>query len=151
MGAGYLPRLAGFALALSAATAHAAPRARTAPSAAPAAAGVAKGGKGHAPAPPDTATTTAPTPPVHDAPEKSVQGQPKGGAATSPGGAVQTEESKEGVKTYKFGAVEVESRLKSPELIYFMRRVRAEFAAGELGHRSFMPELHSTERLPTFR
>ena len=72
-------------------------------------------------------------------------------SSTSTPLSVQTEENKEGVKTYKFGAVEVESRLKSPQLIYFMRRVRAEFAAGELGHRSFLPELHSTERLPTFR
>lgn len=149
MGAGYLPRLAWFLLALST-VAHAAPKARTATGApAQPAASTARAGKARAAAPaPDT---SAATPPAHDAPEKSVQGQPKAGPSPTPATAVQTEENKEGVKTYKFGAVEVESRLKSPELIYFMRRVRAEFAAGELGHRSFMPELHSTERLPTFR
>ena len=148
MGAGYLPRLAGFVLALSI-TAHAAPRGRQAPPSAASAPGAKPGAKGRATAP--SAEPPPPqAPPAHDAPEKSVQGQPKG-STTSPTGAVQTEENKEGVKTYKFGAVEVESRLKSPELIYFMRRVRAEFAAGDLGHRSFMPELHSTERLPTFR
>jgi hypothetical protein len=51
-----------------------------------------------------------------------------------------------GVKTYRFGAVEVEGRLKSPQVVYFLRRVRAEFEAGLLGHRSFMPELKDTRR-----
>ncbi len=149
MGAGYLPRLAWFLLALST-VAHAAPRARPAPAAGTqAGATAAKPGKGRPAAPASEAP--AATPPAHDTPEKSVQGQPKAASSPAPASAVETEENKEGVKTYKFGAVEVESRLKSPELIYFMRRVRAEFAAGELGHRSFMPELRSTERLPTFR
>ncbi len=53
-----------------------------------------------------------------------------------------------GVKTYKFGPVEVEGRLKSPQVVYFLRRVRAEFAAGALGHRSFMRELSDTRRNP---
>lgn len=56
-----------------------------------------------------------------------------------------------GVKTYKFGAVEVEGRLKSPQVVYFMRRVRAEFAAGALGHRSFLRELGDTRRSPAFK
>ena len=73
--------------------------------------------------------------------------------ATSSSGAsvVKTEEGKEGVKTYQFGAVEVEGRLRSPQLIYFLRRVRAEFLAGDLGHRSFLPELSETARNATFR
>jgi hypothetical protein len=56
-----------------------------------------------------------------------------------------------GVKTYKFGPVEVEGRLKSPQVVYFMRRVRAEFAAGALGHRSFMRELSDTRRSPAVK
>ena len=56
-----------------------------------------------------------------------------------------------GVKTYKFGPVEVEGRLKSPQIIYFLRRVRAEFAAGRLGHRSFMRELSDTRRSPALK
>ncbi|MBK7585410.1 MAG: hypothetical protein IPI67_35115 [Myxococcales bacterium] len=56
-----------------------------------------------------------------------------------------------GVKTYKFGPVEVEGRLKSPQVVYFMRRVRAEFAAGMLGHRSFMRELSDTRRSPAVK
>ena len=63
----------------------------------------------------------------------------------------ETKESKEGVKTYKFGTIEVESRLKSPQIIYFLRRVRAEFDAGLLGHRSFMRELSDTRNNHSLR
>ena len=63
----------------------------------------------------------------------------------------ETKESKEGVKTYKFGTIEVESRLKSPQIIYFLRRVRAEFEAGLLGHRSFMRELSDTRNNHSLR
>jgi hypothetical protein len=61
------------------------------------------------------------------------------------------EQGDSGVKTYKFGAVEVEGRLKSPQVVYFMRRVRAEFAAGALGHRSFLRELGDTRRNSAFK
>ena len=71
-------------------------------------------------------------------------------ALMSAGNAV-VKEDKAGVKTYKFGTVEVEGRLKSPQIIYFLRRVRAEFDAGQLGHRSFMRELSDTRNNPSFR
>lgn len=64
---------------------------------------------------------------------------------------VKTKEDKEGVKTYKFETVEVEGRLKSPQVIYFLRRVRAEFDAGALGHRSFLGELSDSRRSAAFR
>lgn len=64
---------------------------------------------------------------------------------------VEESADKEGVKTYKFKAVEVEGRLKSPQIIYFLRRVRAEFDAGLLGHRSFMPELSDSRRSPSLK
>jgi len=64
---------------------------------------------------------------------------------------VKEKESAEGVKTYQFGAIEVEGRLRSPQLIYFLRRVRAEFQAGALGHRSFLGELSDTRHDPAFR
>ena len=75
-------------------------------------------------------------------------------AATNPSAAAavkETKETKEGVKTYKFGTIEVEGRLKSPQIIYFLRRVRAEFDAGLLGHRSFMRELSDTRNNPSLR
>lgn len=58
----------------------------------------------------------------------------------------ESEQKDSGEKTYKFGEVEVEGRLKAPQILYFLRRVRAEFRAGLLGHRSFMPELSDTRR-----
>ena len=66
-------------------------------------------------------------------------------------GDVKVKEDKEGVKTYKFETVEVEGRLKSPQVIYFLRRVRAEFEAGALGHRSFLGELSDSRRSAAFR
>jgi len=58
----------------------------------------------------------------------------------------ETEKKDSGEKTYEFGEVEVEGRLKAPQILYFLRRVRAEFRAGLLGHRSFLPELSDTRR-----
>lgn len=72
---------------------------------------------------------------------------PKAGETSS----VRVKEDKEGVKTYKFETVEVEGRLKSPQVIYFLRRVRAEFDAGALGHRSFLGELSDSRRSAAFR
>ena len=79
-------------------------------------------------------------------------GATKAASNASAAGAVkETKETKEGVKTYKFGTIEVEGRLKSPQIIYFLRRVRAEFDAGLLGHRSFMRELSDTRNNPSLR
>ena len=55
-----------------------------------------------------------------------------------------------GAKVFRFGEIEIEGRLRSPQLVYFLRRVRAEFAAGDLGHRTFMPELSDTRSDPSF-
>lgn len=101
-------------------------------------------------APPSAPQPAAPPGPTPSTTE--VRGAPKGAVrAESTADVVSSEENKEGVKTYQFGAVEVEGRLRSPQLIYFLRRVRAEFVAGELGHRSFLPELSDTGRRATFR
>ena len=82
--------------------------------------------------------------------EKTGEGRVVGADTKKSGGGPQVVEEKEGgeggVKTYKFGPVDVEGRLKSPQIVYFLRRVRAEFAAGQLGHRSFLGELRDTRR-----
>jgi hypothetical protein len=82
------------------------------------------------------------------------EGVKSAGTATPKGqdsGNVKVKEDKEGVKTYKFETVEVEGRLKSPQVIYFLRRVRAEFEAGALGHRSFLGELSDSRRSAALR
>jgi hypothetical protein len=55
-----------------------------------------------------------------------------------------------GTHVFKFSELDIEGRLKSPQLVYFLRRVRAEFAAGELGHRSFLREMSETRRGSSF-
>jgi hypothetical protein len=69
----------------------------------------------------------------------------------APKGTVKEQEGPEGVKTYDFSAIEVEGRLRSPQILYFLRRVRAEFDAGGLGHRSFLGELRDTRNDTAFR
>jgi hypothetical protein len=74
-------------------------------------------------------------------------------AATATGvqGAVIEQRTMDGgAKVFRFGEIEIEGRLKSPQLVYFLRRVRAEFAAGDLGHRTFMKELSDTRQDPSF-
>jgi hypothetical protein len=64
---------------------------------------------------------------------------------------VKTQEDRSGEKTYTFGAQEVEGRLKSPQILYFLRRVRAQFDPAPLGHRSFLLELSDTRRDPALK
>jgi hypothetical protein len=99
-------------------------------------------------------------------PPKPSADDPEGGAplatkeATEPvvaardggkgGGVLDQKTLDGGARVFRFGEVEVEGRLKSPQIVYFLRRVRAEFAAGDLGHRSFMRELGETKNEPSF-
>jgi hypothetical protein len=83
--------------------------------------------------------------------EESVKNAGTAAPKGTDAGSVKVNEDKEGVKTYKFDTIEVEGRLKSPQVIYFLRRVRAEFEAGALGHRSFMGELSDSRRSAAFR
>lgn len=110
------------------------------------------------PAPAETQSETAEPEAVTAAPaepatkESGVQAAgTKATAPKTPKGAVKEEEGPEGVKTYEFSAIEVEGRLRSPQILYFLRRVRAEFDAGALGHRSFLGELRDTRNHAAFR
>jgi hypothetical protein len=74
-----------------------------------------------------------------------------GGAGGSlDAGAVEARTLDGGSRVFRFGEVEIEARLRNPQLVYFLRRVRAEFAAGDLGHRTFMRELSETRKDPSF-
>jgi hypothetical protein len=91
------------------------------------------------------------------APAKAEASKPEGAkpdaTAPAPGTPEVQRETTEatGEKSYQFGAVEVEGRLKAPQILYFLRRVRAELRSGQLGHRSFMPELYDTRRSEALR
>lgn len=66
------------------------------------------------------------------------------------GGVLDQKTLDGGTRVFRFGEVEVEGRLKSPQIVYFLRRVRAEFSAADLGHRSFIRELGETKNEPSF-
>jgi hypothetical protein len=75
---------------------------------------------------------------------------PTARGAVTDAGAVEAKTLDGGTRVFRFGEVEIEGRLRNPQLVYFLRRVRAEFAAGDLGHRTFMRELSDTRHDPSF-
>lgn len=71
-------------------------------------------------------------------------------AEVTPPSNLKESKQTDGGSSYKFGELEIEGRLKTPQIVYFLRRVRAEFAAQDLGHRSFKGELRETRKEPSF-
>jgi hypothetical protein len=100
--------------------------------------------------PPTTADAGAPAPTPSAMPTGTTPPTATGKDATDSGVVAVTRSGDGGSQTIRFGELEIEGRLKSPQLVYFLRRVRAEFAAGDLGHRSFMGELSETRKDPSF-
>ncbi|WP_394835155.1 hypothetical protein LVJ94_52515 [Pendulispora rubella] len=72
------------------------------------------------------------------------------GGSGSPGPAADVKTLDSGARVLRFGELEIEGRLRSPQIVYFLRRVRAEFAAEDLGHRTFLRELSETRKEPNF-
>ncbi len=56
----------------------------------------------------------------------------------------------EKVKVLEFSGLDVSGRLKSPQLLYFLNRVRAEFDRPRLPHRSFIEETERSSHDKTF-
>jgi hypothetical protein len=115
-----------------------------------AAAAQAKPAKRHAPAahkPAPTHTqerTVAPPPPPADS-EASSGGE----SAMAADDAKPAAEAKAGgktlkTKTYTFGAMDVEGKLKTPQLLYFLNRVKLELDMSAPDKRSFMKELNQS-------
>lgn len=119
-----------------------APKAKAAPKAPPSAA---QPSAARPSAAPPSAASPSAAPPSVARPEAPVSAPTSPAAPSSD--VVRTEE-RAGEKTYTFGAQEVEGRLKSPQILYFLRRVRAQFDPAPLGHRSFLLELSDTRRHP---
>lgn len=59
-------------------------------------------------------------------------------------------EGGEKVKVIEFSGFDVNGRLKSPQLLYFLNRVRAEFDRPRLPHRSFVPEMERSTKAEGF-
>jgi hypothetical protein len=60
------------------------------------------------------------------------------------------EERGEKVKAFQFSGLDIEGQLKSPQMLYFLNRLRAEFGRPRLPHRSFMPELQRSTKGKSF-
>jgi hypothetical protein len=77
-------------------------------------------------------------------------GGPAAGSASVDAGVVEAKTLDGGTHVFKFTELDIEGRLKSPQLVYFLRRVRAEFAASDLGHRTFLREMSETRKESSF-
>ena len=66
----------------------------------------------------------------------------KGTAAAGEGGSGSGKSFKS--KTYNFGAMDVEGKLKTPQLLYFLNRVKLELDMSARDTRSFMKELEKS-------
>lgn len=54
------------------------------------------------------------------------------------------------VKVMEFSGLDIEGQLKTPQMLYFLNRMRAEFGRPRLPHRSFMPELERSTKEKAF-
>ena len=87
----------------------------------------------------------APPAPVADAEGSNQGGGEASGEASSddakPASEVKTGAKNVKTKTYTFGAMDVEGKLKTPQLLYFLNRVKLELDMSAPDKRSFMKEL----------
>ena len=113
----------------------------------------------HAAAParkaPPAATAKERTPSATTAPESKNSGAAAGGSDDSagddsssggdaPAATPAAGGKKVTSKTYTFGAMDVEGKLKTPQLLYFLNRVKLELDMSAPDKRSFMKELQQS-------
>lgn len=85
--------------------------------------------------------------------ETTASGGEPDAPATSGDVGARSEVLEEGgskVKAIRFTGLDVSGRLKSPQLLYFLNRLRAEFDRPRLPHRSFIPELERSSHSKSF-
>jgi hypothetical protein len=93
-----------------------------------------------APAPSAPTTTVAERSAKADKPVARASDEEGGSATTTTAG--KTADGKViKTKTYTFGAMDVEGKLKTPQLLYFLNRVKLELDMSAPDKRSFMKEL----------
>ena len=109
----------------------------------------AKPAKRRAPAAPKPAPshaqerTVAPAPPPADS-EASGEGGEAGGDEAKPPAEAKAGGKTMKTKTYTFGAMDVEGKLNTPQLLYFLNRVKLELDMSAPDKRSFMKELNQS-------
>ena len=68
--------------------------------------------------------------------------------APTPDDKVQTDASGKKSKTYSFTGLDIDGKLKTPQLLYFLNRMKSEFDTSAPDKRSFIPELkRSTDEM----
>ena len=113
------------------APAHAAPSKKSSSAPAPS-----SGSKERAPSAASSETATASSD-DSGGDDSSGSGEAAAPATTPSGGKVKS-------KTYTFGAMDVEGKLKTPQLLYFLNRVKMELDMSAPDKRSFMKELQQS-------
>jgi hypothetical protein len=92
------------------------------------------------------AKAAAPAPEAATLPVAGASPSSAGGEAEVASAAQVHTEGGTQVKVMEFRGLDIEGQLKTPQMLYFLNRMRAEFGRPRLPHRSFMPELeHSAE------
>ncbi len=85
-----------------------------------------------------------PAPARQAAPSEASPRGAKGAGRKASGGRDVVMEDGRKVKAYSFGTVDLEGKLKTPQLLYFLNRVRVELDSTTQQRRSFIPELKQT-------
>jgi hypothetical protein len=73
--------------------------------------------------------------------EKGAKRAPK---AAAPAPAAVEPAKKTKVKTYDFGGLDIDGRLRTPQLLYFLNRMKSEFDTTTPDKKSFLPELQKS-------
>ena len=71
-------------------------------------------------------------------------------AGVSDASVRETTEGGQRVNVFRFSGLDISGRLRMPQLLYFLNRMRAEFDRPRLPHRSFFPELGRTTKEDAF-
>ncbi len=95
------------------------------------------------------AETEATTPEPEPAKPEAADAKPAPAAAAALPADVHTEGDTQ-VKVMEFSGLDIEGQLKTPQMLYFLNRMRAEFGRPRLPHRSFMPELEQSTKEKAF-
>ena len=90
-----------------------------------------------------TSAASAEVPPGRGAAAESAVSDASDTAPTTAGGKTTK------TKVYTFGAMDVEGKLKTPQLLYFLNRIKLELEMSAPDHRSFMKELERTADDPS--
>lgn len=85
--------------------------------------------------------SVAPPPPAAEAEGSSEGGSDGAGDDAKPAADAKGGGKNVKTKTYTFGAMDVEGKLKTPQLLYFLNRVKLELDMSAPDKRSFMKEL----------